>query len=85
MALPSFETGAAVPSAASSQRLERVLGVGAHRLVDIDAHGLKINDGKLVKKADGLSVGVYAHNIADELHRVPCQESNVGDIILLNK
>lgn len=60
-----------------------MLDVGAHRLVALDANGLKIHDGQIVKKVDGLAVGVYAHDIAHDLHRVPGQEDG-GDMLLLD-
>ena len=83
LALPSFEP-VGVPSAAASDRLQRVVSVGAHRLVDVNSNGLKIHDGQLVKRVAGLAVGVYAHDIARDLHRVPGQEDD-GDMLLLDE
>lgn len=86
LAVPDPVSPQAAPSSAS-ERLAYVVGVGAARMVDADATGLKIHDGKTVKKLDGLPVGVYATDIAKDLHRVPGQDDAPAasdDMLLLS-
>ena len=53
------DPAAVVQAAAESQSLKAVLAIGAVRSDDIESAGLTLRDSALVKKRDGLPVGVY--------------------------